>query len=252
MKRYILIGCLFLLNNFSIYCQNFSYKGLKILANTNYTNAILGSQSTVGQPIKTTIAVVAQPNFGVSVDGVFSLTKKLDLSIGLGVNTLYFKQRINGLTWGSDLDPQIGFRSSTTYYDSKLLEINLPINVIYGLKNNQSIEFGLTTSTRLNKKSEFYTIRDDDNLKTVVSENSEILVRNVNFSVSTGYNVKFKVKDKMNFVLQPYAAIHVLGDELKLFYVSNYFYQLGLKLGVELQPNNGSPKAKLKKKKIGG
>ena len=234
-----------------VFAQNINYKGLRILANTHYTNIILGSQTTVGQPLNTTVSVIGKPNIGLSVEAMFSLNKKLNLNIGLGANTLYFKQKIKGLTWGSDLDPQIGFRASTTYFDSRLMAINVPLKLNYALNTNQSIELGLTTSLRLNKRGDFYTIRDDDNFKTIVSENSEILVRNVNFILSGGYNLRFNVKDKLNFVVQPYVAIHVLGDDLKLFYIDNYMYQIGLNFGFELQKRKEYTKNKVKKKKIG-
>lgn len=248
-KKYLVIGFIFF-NFHAVWSQNFNYKGLNVFVNAHYMNVILGSQSTVGQPTKTEIAVIGKPNIGVSVEAAFSLKKKLNFHVGLGANTLYFKQKITGLTWASDFDPQVGFRRSTTYYDSKLIAVNVPLKINYTLNKNQSIEGGLTTSVRFNKKSDFYTLRDDDNFKTIVSKNSEILVRNVNFILSGGYNFKAKLNDKMNLLIQPYAAIHILGDELKLFYVNNYFYQIGLNVAVEFE--HKTTKNKIKKKKIGG
>lgn len=251
MKKYSFIIAYLLIYQSNIFSQSLQYKGLNVFANTHYTNAILGSQSTVGQPLKTTVSVIPQINFGLSVEAVLALSKKLNLNVGLGANTLYFKQKINGLTWSSDLDPQTGnLKPSTTYYDSKLMAVNVPLEINYALSKNQSIEGGITTSIRFNKKSDFYTLRGDDNFKTVVSENSEILVRNVNFILSGGYNFKVKLNDNVNFLIQPYAAIHILGDELKLFYVNNYFYQVGLNLGVEFEYK--AVKSKTKKNKIGG
>jgi hypothetical protein len=250
-KKFLIIFVLFICS-FKAFTQNFTYKGLNIFVDTHYANAILGSQSTVGQPLNTSVSVIGKPNIGMSVEAVFSLTKNLNLNVGLGANTFYFKQKIKGLTWESDLDPQVGFRPSITYFDSRLIAVNVPLKLNYVLNKNQGIELGLTTTVRFNKKSDFYTIRNDDNLKKIVSENSEILVRNVNFILSGGYNFKFKVKDKVNFLIQPYAAIHILGDELKLFYVNNYFYQVGINLGLELQQNNVSTRSKLKRNKIGG
>ena len=251
MKNISIIILFLFICPFNVFSQNFQYKGLNVFVNTHYTNAILGSQDTYAQPLKTTTSVIGKPNIGVSAEAAFSLKKKLNLNIGLGINTLYFKQKITGLSWASDLDPQTGnFKPSTTHYDSKLVAVNIPLKINYALNKNQSIEGGLTTSIRFNKKSDFYTLRGDDNFKTVVSENSEILVRNVNFILSGGYNFKVKLNDNVNFLIQPYAAIHILGDELKLFYVNNYFYQVGLNLGVEL--SSKMTKSKNKKKKIGG
>ncbi|MDZ7876785.1 MAG: hypothetical protein U5L45_03900 [Saprospiraceae bacterium] len=251
MKKIFLIIWALLNCSLVIFAQKTHYKGLRILANTNYTNIVLGSQTTVGQPLNTTVLVVGKPNIGLSVEALFSLNKKLNLNIGLGANTLYFKQKIKGLTWGTDLDPQVGFRASTTYFDSRLIMVNLPLKLNYTLKTNQSLELGLITSLRLNKSGDFYTIRDDDNFKKIVSENSQILVKNVNLILAAGYNFSFRMKDKINLVIQPYAAIHVLGDNLKLFYVDNYMYQFGLNFGIELQKNKDYTTDKRKKKKIG-
>jgi hypothetical protein len=228
MKKYLFIIVLMSMTQYSARAQNFEYKGLNVFANAHYMNVILNSQSGVGQPISTTTSVSAQPNFGLSAEAVFSIKKNLNINAGLGVNTVYFKQGITGLKWGTDFDPQLGFRPSTTYFDSKLIALNAPIKLNYVLNSGQSVGFGLTTSVRFNKKSSFYTLRDDDKFKTIISDNSEILVRNINFILSADYTFKIKLTDKINFLIQPYAAIHVLGDELKLFYTNNYFFKRAL------------------------
>jgi hypothetical protein len=248
MKK-ILFCFMFVLFAASMNAQNFSFKSFGVGGNLNSTNAILGKTDDFTQPRGSKTTVEAGLSYGLNLNTAFSISKKLNLNVGLAFSTFKFKQNITGLKWGVDNDNGT-YSPSVTALKSNMTTINLSINAEFVLGKSSGITIGIAPSYRLDKKADLTITRISTN-KQLDGFGEFLPVKSLNLIGSISYIQRVKLTDKINLKVEPIVSLHLLGDELYLNYTSNRFYQLGINLGVEFQRLSKRENDKATKKKIG-
>ncbi|MDZ7876786.1 MAG: hypothetical protein U5L45_03905 [Saprospiraceae bacterium] len=226
--------------------QHFNFQSFSVSVNSNSTNVMLGKTDEFTQPQGAKTILKSGLSYGLNTNAAFSMSKKMNLNIGLAFSTFNFKQNITGLKWGVDNDNG-AYAPSITTLNSKITTLNLPINGELIINKMQGVTVGIAPSFRLDKKEDLTITRISTN-KLLDNFGDEFPVKTLNLVTSISFVQRIKLAEKINLKVESFLGLHLLGDELYLNYTNNRFYQFGLNLGVEFLTLSRRENAKAKRK----
>lgn len=168
--------------------------------------------------------------FSIGVNTEFALGKKVTLRTGLGYGFKNYSTIQSGLIFGDDIDPQIGYLSSSKMKQHVTFsELQVPINFLFKLSKHFFIATGVDVNIAIAGKSERQIIKDNGEKYWLSDKKFGPLV---NFSpmLSVGYD--FALSENTNLMIEPILKLYLREYIIPTTSLYNYGIRITYNFGI--------------------